>query len=443
MIPTPFITAAALAARPQIPKQICFTARRLLAPVLALTAASLLPLAEADPVTEWNEIMQRTVATGNAPFQARAGAIVQLTVFEAVNAIIGDYEPYVGNIAASPDASPEAAAIAASHRVLVALVPAAATSLNTSRTTSLAALPDGPAKEAGIAVGDAAAAAMLQARANDGWAQVNTVPYTPGTNLGDFRPIPPAVATFTGMAFVTTFGLEEAAQFRPPPPPGLQTGLYARDFEEIRLRGNINAPAGVRSQDRTNVARFIAANAPTQVWNAAARQVSVAQGKTLSENARMFALVNMAMGDAAIASFEAKYFYNFWRPQTAIVAGEIDGNPRTNGDVNWRPLIPTPTFPSYPSAHATLSTAAATVLDRILGNHGHEITLTSATLGVTLNYTSFREICDDVDDGRVYGGIHFRFEQDAGGRHGKDVGHHMLDNYLLPVGGDAQTEDAE
>ena len=407
-----------------------------LAPIvtLAIFCPLLAPQADADVVTDWNDTMQRNVATLNAPSQARAGAMVQLAVFEAVNAIVGDYEPYVGGIPASPDASAEAAAIAASHGVLVAVVPAAnVAAVNTARTTSLAAIPDGPAKAAGIAVGVAAAAAMLQARANDGWAQVNTVPYTPGTNPGDFRPVPPAVATFTGAPFVTTFGLEEAAQFRPPPPPGLQTGMYARDFAEVKLRGDINATADVRPPDRTAVARYIAAAAPTQVWNAAARQVSIAQGKTLSENARNLALMNMAIGDSMIASFEAKYFYNFWRPQAAVVGGEIDGNPRTSGDVNWRPLIPTPTFPSYPSAHATLSTAAATVLDRIFGNHGHEITLTSATLGVTLNYTSFRDICDDVDDARVYGGIHFRFDQDAGGRHGKDIGHFMLDNYLLPL----------
>ena len=399
----------------------------------AALAMPLVPRAQADAVTDWNAIMQTTVATSSAPFQARAGAIVQLTVFDAVNSITGDYEPYLGLIAASPGASPEAAAIAASHRVLVALVPGSAGALNTSRATSLAAIPDGPAKDAGIAVGEAAATAMLQARANDGWAQVNAVPYTPGTNPGDFQTTPPAVATFTGAPFVTTFGLEEAAQFRPPPPPGLQTGLYARDFAEVKLLGNVNAPVDVRPQDRTNVARFIAAAAPTQVWNAAARQVSIAQGKTLSENARNLALMNMAIGDSMIASFEAKYFYNFWRPQAAVAGGEIDGNPRTSGDVTWRPLISTPTFPSYPSAHATLSTAAATVLDRLLGSHGHEITLTSATLGVTFNYTSFREICDDIDDARVYGGIHFRFDQDAGGRHGKDIGHYMLDNYLLPI----------
>jgi hypothetical protein len=421
----------------------CLTGRAFFAPAvvaLVVLTAPLTPPAAADTVTDWNEIMQRNLAAGNAPFQARAGAIVQLAVFDAVNSITGDYEPYLGTIAASPDASPEAAVIAAAHRVLVAIVPANVTALNAARTTALAALPDGPAKDAGIAVGEAAAAAMLQWRANDGWAQVNTVPYTPGTELGEWRPSPPAFAsaTFTGMSLVTPFGLEEAAQFRPPPPPGIQSGIYARDLEEVKLRGNINAPAEVRPQDRTDVARFVAAAAPTQVWNPAARQVSAAQSKTLSENARIFALLNMAIGDASIASFEAKYFYNFWRPQTAIMAGEIDGNPRTSGDLNWRPLISTPTFPSYPSAHATLSTAAATVLDRLLGNHGHDITLMNPTLGITLHYTSFREICDDVDDARVYGGIHFRFDQNVGGRHGQDIGRYMLDQYLRPLADDAE-----
>ena len=412
------------------------TLRRPIGLLVAVTSATLVSSVPADVVTDWNAIMQTTIANGNAHFQSRAGAITQLAVFEAVNAILGDYEPYLGTIAASPGASPEAATIAAAHRVLIAIVPASATALNGARATALAAIPDGPAKDAGIAVGEAAAAAMLQLRANDGFAQVQTVPYTPGTNLGDWRPSPPAFAsaTFTGLGLVTPFGLEEAEQFRPPPPPAIQSGIYARDLEEVKLRGNLNAPAEVRPQDRTDVARFFASTSPVQAWNPAARQVSRAQGKTLSENARNFALLAMAMGDASIASYEAKYYYDFWRPQTAIMAGEIDGNPRTHGDVSWRPLLPTPTFPSYPSAHATLSTAAATVLDRLLGNHGHDITLVNSGLGVTLHYTSFREICDDVDDARVYGGIHFRFEQNVGGRHGQDIGRHMLDNYLKPVG---------
>lgn len=384
----------------------------------------------ADAVLTWNQIMQTTVAPSNPHFQSRAGAIVQLAVFEAVNAIVGDYEPYLGTIAAPPGASPDAATIAAAHRTLVTLYPGSATALNDSRTASLATVPDGPAKDDGIAVGEAAAVAMLLLRANDGSAQAASVPYTPGTNPGDWQPAPPAfaAASLPGWGLVTPFGLEEGSQFRLPPPPGIRTGKYAHDYNEVKLVGK--SDSAFRPQDRTDVARFFAAASPVQTWNPPARQVSLAQGRTLSENARIFALLAMAVGDASIASYESKYYYNFWRPLTAIWGGDSDNNLLTDPDGSWFPLLPTPAFPSYPSAHATLSGAARRVLERVFGKQGHAITLNNPTLGITLNYTAFKQICDDIDDARVYGGIHFRFEQEAGARQGKDVGNYILDHYL-------------
>ena len=152
-----------------------------------------------------------------------------------------------------------------------------------------------------------------------------------------------------------------------------------------------------------------------QVWNPAARQVSAAQGKTLSQNARIFALLAMAMADASIATFDSKYHYNFWRPVTAIQNGDVDGNAATQRDASWFPLITTPAFPGYPSAHATLSSAARAVLERAYGKHGHNITLINATLAIELHYTAFDQMTNDIDDARVYGGIHFRFDQEAGG----------------------------
>ena len=155
---------------------------------------------------------------------------------------------------------------------------------------------------------------------------------------------------------MTPFGLEEGSQFRSPPPPGIDTGKYAKDYNEVKLLGRVDSP--FRPQDRTDVARFYAATTPVQAWNPAARQASAAQGKTLSENARIFALLAMAICDGSIAVFDTKYYYNLWRPVTAIRAGDIDGNRKTDPDPTWLPLIATPAFPSYPSAHATLSGAA-------------------------------------------------------------------------------------
>ena len=351
--------------------------KRLCIPIVATSVLVGAGTAHADAVTDWNAIMEATVAAPptNPFFQARWGAIVQLAVFEAVNAVTGDYEPYLGTIAAPPWASPDAAAIAAAHRTLVTLRPGSAPALDAARAQSLAAIPDGPAKDAGIAAGEAAAAAMLLLRANDGWNAV--VPYTPGADPGDWQPTPPlfAPALLPGWGQVTPFGLEEGSQFRLPPPPALHTGKYANDYNEVKLLGRIDSP--FRPQDRTDVARFYAATTPIQTWNPAARQVSAAQGRTLSENARIFALLAMAMADGSIAVFDTKYFYNRWRPVTAIWGGGIDGNHKTEPDPTWLPLIATPPFPSYASAHATLSGAARAVLERAFGKHGHAITLTN------------------------------------------------------------------
>src|SRR5262249_4552818 len=217
--------------------------------------------------TDWNRIRQATVVVPptNPYPQTRWGAIVLLAVFEAVNAIVGEYEPYVG-IAAPAWASPDAAAIAAAHRTLVTLRPASAgppLNLDALRAQSLAALPDGPAaRAAGIAVGEAAAAAMLLLRADDGSAEAATVPYIPATDPGDWQPLPGQTPLLPGWGQVTPFGLEDGAQFRPPSPPALRTGRYALDYAEVKLLGRIDSP--FRPQDRTDVARFYAATTPVQ-----------------------------------------------------------------------------------------------------------------------------------------------------------------------------------
>jgi hypothetical protein len=387
--------------------------------------------AQGDAVTDWNAIMQATVSAAptNPVFQSRWAAIVQLAVFEAVNAVTGDYQPYLGTIAAPDWASPDAAAVAAAHRTLWTLRPGSAATLDALRALSLLAIPDGPAKEAGIQAGEDAAAAMLLLRSNDGWNAV--VPYTAGTNPGNWQPTPPAFAPafLPGWGQVTPFGLLEGSQFRAPAPPAMFTEKYADDYNEVRLLGRIDST--FRPQDRTDVALFYAATSPVQAWNSAARQVSFAQGKTLSENARIFALLAMAIGDAAIAAYETKYHYNLWRPLSAIWGGDIDGNPQTQADSSWLPLIPTPAFPSYASAHATLSGAARVVLERTFGEHGHAITLTNPGLpGIVLNYTAFKQTCDDIDDARIYGGIHFRFDQEAGALQGRMVGNYILTHHL-------------
>ena len=403
---------------------------------ITLAGLTAVPTVRADAVLAWNEIMQATVASGNANIQARSGSIAQLAVFEAVNAIIGDYQPYLGTIAAPEWASPDAAAVAAAHGVLVVLYPGSNAVLNVSRAASLAMIPDGPAKDAGLAVGEEAAATMLLLRANDGAATAGSYPYTPGTNPGDWQPAPPAYAAASqpGWGLVIPFGLESGSHFRLGPPPPLDSGVYARDYNEVKLVGKSDAGPDIRPQDRTDVARFFSVSSPVQAWNQGARQASMAQGKTLSENARIFALLGIAIFDASIAAYETKYYYNTWRPLTAIWGGGLDGNQKTDLDAGWFPLLATPAFPSYPSAHATLSGAARAVLERAFGKHDLSITLSNPRLpSVVLNYTEWRQICDDIDDARVYGGIHFRFEQQAGAHQGQEVGKYILEYLLRPV----------
>jgi hypothetical protein len=390
--------------------------------------------AHADVVTDWNAIMQETVASTDPFLQVRSAAITQIAVFEAVNAIVREYKPYCGHIAAPPGASPEAAAIAAAHSALVALHPGSTSDLDALRAKSLAAIPDGQAKNDGIAVGEAAANAILALRADDGSSAV--VPYTPGTTPGDWQPTPPdfVPAFRPGMGQVATFGIENGTQFRLDPPPALHTDKYARDYNEVKRLGDANSTE--RPQDRTDVARFYGVTDVIPTHNPAARQVSEAQGRTLSENARIFALLNMAMFDAAIAVFETKYFYNLWRPVTAIRAGDQDGNPRTDPDPNWLPLVVTLPFPAYPSGHAGIGAAARRVLEELLGADGHSITLTNLLLpGVALHYTSWKQITDDIDEARIYGGVHYRFDQEAGARQGRQAGRYILRHELRPVRG--------
>jgi hypothetical protein len=400
-------------------------------PIVAASVLCCPGAAQADAVTDWNLLMQQTVALApsNPNLQTRWGAIVQLAVFEAVNSITGDYVPYLGTIVAPSGASPEAAAIAAAHRTLVTLKPVSAATLDPIRAAHLAAIPDGQAKVDGIAVGEAAALAMLALRENDGWNA--TVTYTPGSGPGVWQPTSNTqVPLLPGWGQVTPFGIESGSQFRLQAPPHLQTEKYANDYNEVKLLGRIDS--AFRSQDRTDVARFYALSSPVMVWNSSARQVSAAQGKTLPQNARNFAVLAMAMADAAIAMWDTKYHYSFWRPQAAIQLGDTDDNPLTDPDPTWLPLIATPAHPSYASGHASVSGAAKAVMEDLFGKDGHNVTLVNPAVpgNVVLNYTSWDQVTDDIDDARIYGGIHFRFDQEKGAHLGMQVGKYIVKNHL-------------
>jgi len=399
---------------------------------LAMAWVLLAPVvAKADVVLDWNATAVATMLSQTpappSPFaQARFMAITQLAVFEAVNAVTGKYTPYLGTIVAPEGASPEAAAIAAAHGVLRNYFPASAGALDAARASSLLAIPDGQAKDDGIATGEAAAAAMILLRTNDGSAPPEFfVPGAPGPGVWEATPSCPLVngiqvGVFLNWRNVKPFGIRRASDFLSDPPPSLTSRRYRVDYVEVMTVGGVDSTE--RPQDRADVARFYAISSPSMLLNQAARQVSVAQGRSLSHNARALALINMATSDSLVSSFHTKYHYNFWRPETAIRLGDTDGNPRTDADPSFAPFIVTPCFPSYPSNHASGTTGGTEMLSRLYGGGHHRITLTNAALpDVTLRYTRFKQINDDVDDARVYGGIHFRFDQEAGGRLGRQV----------------------
>ena len=398
------------------------------------------PLARADVVQDWNAIMLSTVASQNPFLQVRSAAITHAAIFEAVNAITGQFEPYLGTITAPPGASPEAAAVVAAHDVLVYyfLTLDTVSKLDAARDVSLATIPDGQSKADGIAVGQAAAAEMIALRTNDG-SELPQFFLPTSSNPGEWQ-LTPSCPIMGGVFFhwqyLRPFAIESSSQFRSGPPPKLTSTEYTRDYNEVKTFGA--ADSVLRPQDRTDVARFYARVLALNLWNEVAQQLSTVYGNSLSENARAFALINMALLDAGISVMETKYYYRFWRPETAIRAAESDGNPDTDSSpynyfLPFTPLIVTPCFPSYPSAHATASNAARRVVQEIWGAGGHSIVLSAPSLNLTFHYTTLQEIADDIDDARVYGGIHFRFDQKEGVRQGWRIGGYIHRTRLRPL----------
>jgi hypothetical protein len=266
---------------------------------------------------------------------------------------------------------------------------------------------------------------MILKRIGDNSAPPPAGLYTPGPVVPGKWQLTPSCTAGGGVFFdwgkVTPFGIKSVDRFISDPPPALTSRRYTKDYLEVKAVGSSNGTE--RPQDRTDVARFYAAASPAFVFNTAAQQASAAQRRSIAHNARALALINMAINDSLVTSFATKYDYDFWRPETAIRAAHTDGNRKTDPDTNVAPLILTPCFPSYPSNHASGSYAGGEMLERIYGAGRHSIALTTTVLGspMTLQYTKFKQITDDIDDARVYGGIHFRFDQEAGARLGRGV----------------------
>jgi membrane-associated phospholipid phosphatase len=389
-------------------------------------------LLSGDMVLRWNQAMLAAVRTAGlaTPAATRTAAIVQAAVYEAVNSIDGSYTPYLVDIPAPAWASKEAAAAEAAHDALVGLFPTQAPVLDLELLASLQGIEDGEAKTWGVSVGRAAAQILLAVRAHDGSDRV--VNYTPGTDPGDWQPTPPAYAPAAApqWPFVTPFCLQSASQFRVPPPPALDSPEYAAALNLTRELGSVDSTA--RTADETEAAIFwqgIAVPNATQmsIWNDIAQAVAVSQGTTLVENARLFALLDLAAGDFAIACWESKYTYSFWRPVTAI---------RADSDPNWTPLMATPNHPSYPAAHGSLSGTMSTVLTSFFGTDAIPFSVSwEGFPGVTRSFDGFSAAAQEAGMSRIWAGFHWSFDVAAGLAQGQSVGSYVFDNFLLPLPG--------
>lgn len=395
--------------------------------------------AATDPVLEWNDIAQQfVVVPALAPVeQTRAMAIVHVAMHDAVNAITGEYKRYAKTPRVPAGATPEGAAIGAAFTVLKDLfnTPASVTALTARYTLSLQNHGIAPS-DTGPAFGAAVAAGILALRQNDGAAVAKYVYLPPGAgSIGVWAPVstaPAAQSLLPGWGNVTPFVLRCGSQFRPAPPPPLRSRKYARDYEEIISIGAATSLA--RTTEQTQIALFWRAS-PTAIWNPVLRQAIESRALALSDSARIAALFYLAAADASIAVWEAKYFYNFWRPQAAIVNGDADGNPFTTGDAAWLPLVPTPPHPEYPSAHTSNSGAMAAVLRVLFGDDpGFVITATSSqNPGFVRQWQSFSEGVHEVIDARVFSGIHFRNSDRVGARLGRQVARYVMTHALRPA----------
>jgi hypothetical protein len=391
-------------------------------------------------ILQWNRVLQETIRTpGQQPatiFPVRSFAMMHAAMFDAVNSIDRSYTHYLIEVpGSSPIASQEAAAAQAAHDVLVGLYPTRQAIFDAELNTSLFGLSSYQSRQ-GIRVGQIAAEAMLTARANDGW-NAPLPPFVLPTTPGNWQPTPPnfPTAAFTQFPAVTPFAIGTSARFAPNPPPALTSEEYAAAFNEVKELGS--ATSTTRTADQTKVAQLWAnVNTPTTVffvWNNVARTVSISRGLTTAENARLFALLNIAFHDALQTTMTSKYNYGLWRPITAIRRADEDGNPNTAPDVNWTSLIGNPPYPTYAGNHAAIGSSQATILALVFGRDDIIFQHTwEGAGGSTRSYPGFTAMANEEDRARIYGGIHFPFDQIAGQSAGRNVANFVFLNFMRP-----------
>lgn len=402
------------------------------------TSTANMPVAQDDVILQWNRVLMETVRTpGQQPatiMPVRSYAIMHAAMFDAVNSIDGSHTPFLTDVPGSPNASIEAAAAQAAHDVLAGLYPTRIAIFDAELAISLQGIDQYRAQQ-GIRIGQIVAERLLAMRTNDGWnvtPPVYSLPATPG----NWQPTPPGgAAAFTHYGAVTPFGITSGLQFKPNPPPAMTSAEYAADLNEVKEIGAANS--ATRTVDQTKVAQLWAGvNTPTNflfVWNNVARSVSLARGISTVEQARLFALTNMALHDALQTTFASKFVYGLWRPVTAIRRADEDGNASTTADPAWSSLIVNPPYPSYAGNNAAIGTSQSTILALFFGRDDIAFQHTwEGAGGATRSYAGFSAMADEEARARVYGGIHFTFDNVAGQSVGRNVANYIFANVMRP-----------
>jgi hypothetical protein len=391
-------------------------------------------IARADKVTDWNEIGTIAIVTnaGTSPPATTVNlAYVHAAIYDAVNAIDRRYSVFAVSVNNAPvGASQEAAAVAAAYNVLVGLFPTQQAYFDVAYATSLATIPDGQSKTDGIAVGAEVAGRFLAMRACDG--RNANITYAPGSGPGVWQPTPPAFAPALTpwIAHMRPFAILSPWQFRAPGPLALDSKQWAKEYNEIKSLGSINS--STRTAEQTEIGRFYGEHVGAQ-FARIFRDFALARGMSLADNARLFAQLYISSADALIAVWDSKFYFGFWRPVTAIPAGDTDGNPETEPDTTWLPLLATPNHPEYPAAHGAFTGAYAEALRNFFGTKQVTITLTSNLTGTSRTFNNTNDLIKEIIEARIYAGLHYRTSGEDGVAIGKKVAQWVAKYYFQPV----------
>ena len=355
----------------------------------------------------------------------RSFAILQAAEYDAVTSITHAARPYLFSVPAPGGARPDAAADQAAHDTLTALYPSQKSGLDQMLASELAAIPNGQGKQQGITVGAAVARRLVALRSSDGSA-ATPPPFVAGNKPGDYRPTPPAFAppVFTNWGSVTPFVLSSGQQFRPAPPPPITSVAYARALNQVKSLGQDTSTT--RTTDETTQAKFWGAAPIWNVWNEVTQKLAVSQHASLQRTVTVFENLDLALADATIGLYNAKYHYLVWRPVTAIQLGNTIGNPAITGNPTWNPLAVTAADPSYPGAHATISQTAATVLSAFFGDHQQLTVSSDGDPGVTRSFGSFQAAADEATLSRIFAGQHTMIDLVAGQQLGRQIAEFVL-----------------